>query len=112
MSDLTDICEALRFVENRSQRGGVLETLLSSVHVPDCAYLPLCRSTDAFQRVLRITPGEAKAFSTKVIEPRAAHSFCNEFEVPICGFMIQVVSHEIFWLIPRTSSVRYEHNRP
>lgn len=70
MSDMTDVCETLRFEEDRSKRGALLEELLSKVHIPDCAYLPLCRSTDAFQRVLRITPGEAKAFSTKVTIPK------------------------------------------
>jgi hypothetical protein len=29
------------------------------------AYLPLCKSTDLFLKVLRITPKEAKPFSTK-----------------------------------------------
>lgn len=66
MSDLTDICETLRFVEDRSKRGGVLESLLMAVNLPECGYLPLCKSTEPFQRVLKITANEAKAFSTKV----------------------------------------------
>lgn len=66
MSSLTDICEALRFVEDRSKRPGVLEALLMGVEIPECVYLPLCRSTEPFQRVLKITANEAKAFSTKV----------------------------------------------
>lgn len=66
VSDLTDICEALRFVEDRSKRSSVLETLLMGVDIPECVYLPLCKSTEPFQRVLKITANEAKAFSTKV----------------------------------------------
>lgn len=66
VSDLTDVCEQLRFVEDRSKRGAMLESLLMKVHVPECSYLPLCRSTEPFQRVLKITANEAKAFSTKV----------------------------------------------
>ena len=64
---MTDVCETLRFEEDRSKRKALLDDLLPKLHIPDCAYLPLCRSTEAFQRVLRITPGEAKAFSTKVV---------------------------------------------
>ncbi|CAM9635430.1 unnamed protein product, partial [Sphacelaria rigidula] len=66
VSDLTDICEALRFVEDRSKRSSVLESLLMGVDIPECVYLPLCKSTEPFQRVLKITANEAKAFSTKV----------------------------------------------
>lgn len=66
VSDLTDVCEALRFVEPRSERGPKLEELLMKVKIPECGYLPLCRSTEPFQRVIKITPNEAKAFNTKV----------------------------------------------
>ncbi|CAM9872905.1 unnamed protein product, partial [Hapterophycus canaliculatus] len=65
VSDLTDVCEALRFVEPRSERNPKLEALLMKVKVPECAYLPLCRSTEPFQRVIKITPNEARAFNTK-----------------------------------------------
>lgn len=63
---MTDVCEALRFVEPRSERGRKLEELLMKVKIPECGYLPLCRSTEPFQRVIKITPNEAKAFNTKV----------------------------------------------
>ena len=66
MSDLTDVCEALRFLDDRSKRNEMLEALLRKVHIPECGYLPLCRSTEPFQRVIKITANEAKAFSTKV----------------------------------------------
>eukprot|EP00903_Cladosiphon_okamuranus_P005725 g5683.t1 len=65
VTDLTDVCEALRFVEPRSERGAKLEELLMKVKIPECGYLPLCRSTQPFQRVIKITPNEAKAFNTK-----------------------------------------------
>lgn len=68
---MTDVCEALRFVEPRSERGPKLEELLMKVKIPECGYLPLCRSTHAFQRVIKITPNEAKAFNTKVRKTRA-----------------------------------------
>ena len=66
VSDLTDVCETLRFLDDRSKRNEMLESLLSKVHIPECCYLPLCRSTEPFQRVIQITANEAKAFSTKV----------------------------------------------
>lgn len=66
MSDLTDVCEALRFLEDRSKRNEMLEALLRKVHIPECGYLPLCRSTEPFQRVIKITANEAKAFSANI----------------------------------------------
>ncbi|CAM9351074.1 unnamed protein product, partial [Laminaria digitata] len=65
VSDLTDVCETLRFLDDRSKRNEMLESLLRTVHIPECGYLPLCRSTEPFQRVIKITANEAKAFSTK-----------------------------------------------
>lgn len=53
-------------MEPRSERGPKLEELLMKVKIPECGYLPLCRSTEPFQRVIKITPNEAKAFNTKV----------------------------------------------
>lgn len=73
VSDLTDVCEALRFVEPRSERGPKLEELLMKVKIPECGYLPLCRSTQPFQRVIKITANEAKAFNTKVREQMSEH---------------------------------------
>eukprot|EP01084_Bolivina_argentea_P055401 101583_1 len=63
--DLTDICENLRFVENRSARSGLLEKQLQDIMIPEDVFVPLCKSVDPYQRILRIVPGEAKAFSTK-----------------------------------------------
>ena len=61
---LTDICEDLRFVE-LGRRDALLERKLEGVRVPEVAYLPLCRSTDAWAKVLRITPRDHHAFSTR-----------------------------------------------
>ncbi len=33
--------------------------------IPEDVFIPLCKSVDPYQRILRIVPGEAKAFSTK-----------------------------------------------
>lgn len=89
MSDLTDICEALRFVEDRSKRSSVLESLLMGVDIPECVYLPLCKSTEPFQRVLKITANEAKAFSTKVRCVRTNYVLCipggGESEHGVCS---------------------------
>lgn len=84
MSDLTDVCEVLRFVEDRSKRSSMLGSLLGTVHVPECAYLPLCRSTEPFQRVLKITSNEAKAFSTKVL----LLSYGVAYEEGGCGYWV------------------------
>mmetsp|Transcript_9964 Transcript_9964/g.14023 ORF Transcript_9964/g.14023 Transcript_9964/m.14023 type:complete len:1056 (-) Transcript_9964:155-3322(-) len=63
--NLTDICEELRFVPDRNERGPILEERLKNVMIPPVAYLPLVKSTDPFRKVLRITPDEATPFSTK-----------------------------------------------
>uniref|UniRef100_A0A7S1UDQ2 PI3K/PI4K catalytic domain-containing protein n=1 Tax=Phaeomonas parva TaxID=124430 RepID=A0A7S1UDQ2_9STRA len=61
---LTNICEDLRFVEV-PKRDGLLVEALKTVVIPDPCYLPLCKSSDAWARVLRITPGDHHAFSTR-----------------------------------------------
>jgi hypothetical protein len=66
---LTDICEELRFVEDRASRAGLLEERLQALEIPKDVFLPLCKSTDSFKRVLRITPKEARPFSTKARVP-------------------------------------------
>lgn len=61
---LTDISEEMRFLE-RPTRTKALKERLPSVKVPPAAYLPLCKSTDPWCRVLGLIPEEARAFSTK-----------------------------------------------
>jgi hypothetical protein len=50
---------------DRPIRTKCLKDALSKVRVPEAAYLPLCKSTDPWLRILRIIPEEARAFSTK-----------------------------------------------
>ncbi len=38
---------------------------LQGITIPEDVFLPLCKSVDPYQRIMRIVPGEAKAFSTK-----------------------------------------------
>lgn len=50
---------------DRPIRTKALKERLPSVKVPPAAYLPLCKSTDPWSRVLGLIPEEARAFSTK-----------------------------------------------
>jgi hypothetical protein len=50
---------------DRPIRTKALRERLGGVKVPEAAYLPLCKSTDPWQRILSIIPDEARAFSTK-----------------------------------------------
>jgi len=61
---LTSICEDLRFIEPE-EREEMLEHKLKDVVIPEPCYLPLCKSSDAWARVLRITPKDHHAFSTR-----------------------------------------------
>ena len=62
--NLTDICEELRFVEVKDRKPA-LRTRLDALDVPGCVYLPLCRSTDTWRRVVRVLPEKGHPFSTK-----------------------------------------------
>ena len=61
---LTDISEEMRFLD-RAIRTKALKERLPDVKVPPAAYLPLCKSTDPWCRILSLLPEEARAFSTK-----------------------------------------------
>lgn len=61
---MTDICERLRFIE-KDLRKQLLKKYLTELVVPPFAYLPLCSSLDTFGYILRASPREAHAFSTK-----------------------------------------------
>lgn len=50
---------------DRPLRTKSLKERLGEVKLPEAAYLPLCKSTDPWLRILRIIPEEARAFSTK-----------------------------------------------
>lgn len=62
---LTDISEEMRFLDRPIRTKALKEQLRDSVKVPSAAYLPLCKSTDPWCRVLGVVPEEARAFSTK-----------------------------------------------
>lgn len=49
----------------RPTRTKALKERLPSVKVPPAAYLPLCKSTDPWCRIMGLIPEEARAFSTK-----------------------------------------------
>jgi len=61
---LTDICEELRFVDT-SERKTKLREKLAKLDIPGCVYVPLCKSTDPWRRVLSVVPEESTAFSTR-----------------------------------------------
>jgi len=61
---LTDISEEMRFLD-RAIRTKALKERLPDVKVPPAAYLPLCKSTAPWSRILSLLPEEARAFSTK-----------------------------------------------
>lgn len=107
VSDLCDVCESLRFEEDRSKRGEMLESLLAKVHIPACGYLPLCRSTEPFQRVLRITPNEAKAFSTKVRYLLSFFCFLNIFYCKTLRF-----SHSVYHAWPVQACAIVSNSKP
>jgi len=61
---LTNLCEELRFVD-RSKRKEELRARLAKMSIPGCVYIPLCSSTDPWERILGVLPEESTAFSTK-----------------------------------------------
>ncbi|GBG27038.1 Phosphatidylinositol 4-kinase [Hondaea fermentalgiana] len=61
---LTDICEELRF-EDRGERKTKLRARLAKLEIPGCVYIPLCGSTEAWERIVRVIPEQSTAFSTK-----------------------------------------------
>mmetsp|Transcript_735 Transcript_735/g.1071 ORF Transcript_735/g.1071 Transcript_735/m.1071 type:complete len:1002 (-) Transcript_735:81-3086(-) len=63
--NLTDICEELRFLPDRDDRGPMLEKRLQEVVIPPVSYLPLVKSTDRFKKIIQIPRNESRAFSTK-----------------------------------------------
>lgn len=62
--NLTDICEELRFVD-RPARMENLRKKMAELQVPGCVYIPLCHSTDKWERLSTPVPDQCFAFSTK-----------------------------------------------
>jgi len=65
---LTDICDALRYVD-RAQRKPMLKEALCRLTVPPFCYIPLCKSTDTWKYILQTSPDECHAFTTKARVP-------------------------------------------
>mmetsp|Transcript_13533 Transcript_13533/g.26096 ORF Transcript_13533/g.26096 Transcript_13533/m.26096 type:complete len:984 (-) Transcript_13533:299-3250(-) len=61
---LTDICEELRFVDV-PKRKEMLRERLRKITIPGCVYIPLCGSTDTWERIVKVVPDESTAFSTR-----------------------------------------------
>uniref|UniRef100_A0A7S2RYB8 PI3K/PI4K catalytic domain-containing protein n=1 Tax=Mucochytrium quahogii TaxID=96639 RepID=A0A7S2RYB8_9STRA len=62
--DLTDLCEELRFVDVKDRKAK-LRQRLPEINIPGCVYLPLCASTDTWERVVKVVPDKSFAFSTR-----------------------------------------------
>ncbi|TMW55171.1 hypothetical protein Poli38472_013933 [Pythium oligandrum] len=60
---ITDISEALRRVEPPKRKAS-LRPHLELLHIPQNAYIPLCKSTDPYCRVVSIFASEGRVFST------------------------------------------------
>ena len=54
----------LRF-EPRGDRKRLAPELIAETPIPPCAYVPMCKSTDTWLRVVRNLPNECRVFSTK-----------------------------------------------
>lgn len=68
ITNLTNICERLRFVD-RTMRRQFLQRDMKVLVVPPLVNVPLCNSQDAFECILRALPLEGHAFSTKARVP-------------------------------------------
>lgn len=64
IQSLTEISEKLRGLE-RGVRKHFLKRDLSTLSIPPFAYIPLCRSVEVWESVVRVVAGESRAFSTK-----------------------------------------------
>lgn len=65
VQSITNICESLRMVD-LSSRKCALRTKLEALVIPPQGFLPLCKSTDVFQRVIRPCVEEGHVFTTNV----------------------------------------------
>jgi hypothetical protein len=64
ITNLTNICERLRFKE-RGVRRYFLKRDMHELAIPPFAYIPLFNSTEPFQTILKTLPKECHAFNTK-----------------------------------------------
>jgi hypothetical protein len=68
VSQLTSICEYLRFVDVDSRKQ-VLRNRMSTLEVPPFVYVPLCSSLNTYHSIIRVCAQEAHAFTTKARVP-------------------------------------------
>lgn len=61
---LTDIAELLRF-KDRDERKKLAPELMKDLYIPECAYIPLCNSTDTWRRLYKVIFPETRVFNTK-----------------------------------------------
>jgi len=60
---MCDIAEKLRF-EEREERKKFAPGMMQQLHIPSCAYLPLCNSTDIWRRIDKTVHNETRVFNT------------------------------------------------
>lgn len=61
---ICDVAEVLRF-KDRDERKILAPELMKGLIIPECAYMPLCNSTDTWKRLYKAIPGETRVFNTK-----------------------------------------------
>eukprot|EP01033_Poteriospumella_lacustris_P003043 gene3043-2228_t len=68
VTNLTNICERLRFKE-KDVRKYFLKRDMAELTIPPFAYLPLCNSVDGYYSIRKALPKECHAFTTKARVP-------------------------------------------
>lgn len=68
VTNLTNICERLRFKE-KDVRKYFLKRDMAELTIPPFAYLPLCNSVDSYYSIRKALPKECHAFTTKARVP-------------------------------------------
>mmetsp|Transcript_31031 Transcript_31031/g.40995 ORF Transcript_31031/g.40995 Transcript_31031/m.40995 type:complete len:886 (+) Transcript_31031:185-2842(+) len=69
VQQMTDIVEELRFIADVPARKPLFEKRLMDMQLPEYGYVPMCRSTDLWCNIIRITPNENKCFKSKARVP-------------------------------------------
>jgi len=63
VSSVCGVAEELRFHEP-SERKTLAPGLVSAVVIPPCAYVPLCKSTDVWRRIVSVKASDTRVFNT------------------------------------------------
>ncbi len=92
---LTDICEEMRFIDPKDRKPE-LKVRLDNLSIPGCVYLPLCKSTDPWSRVVRVISEKGHPFSTRKRCP-CLMTFEIKFEAPddtdVATYLFETLSH-------------------